>query len=164
MESILYSEPHLAERIDAVKRYAAFIKAGKDVVSLDDAEMVLRHVISKHYNIPMFDEYFEKRTIDQLFFEVELIMPAKEITTGQISEAIKQNQSEIDAIADEEMEEWVEPQSNIPSVENDPIFLMAKEFMKTGKFLNENPNLGTNSNNQAKTQPEQPEEQDGDWK
>jgi len=141
MDNIIkYIEPHLAERIESAKRHAKFIKLGKNIETIEDAELFLRYVLSKHYKIPIFSNYFEKRTIDQLFFEVELIQEGDSFhSVKHTSDIIKENADEIEALANEMEEEW-NPIDSPPmdeSLESDPVFRMAQEFMKTGNFIGE---------------------------
>lgn len=152
------------ERINEAKRYAAFIKRGVGITSLEDAEMVLKCVISRHYKIPIFSEYFDKRTIDQLFFEVEFILENDKPSAESISDTIKENKPEIDSIADE-MDQWNDMSASAEdaSVENDPIFQMAREFMKTGKFANEKQQFEPNTQQPEVDQTDNSEDTSNDW-
>lgn len=157
-----YFEPFLLERIQKAKEYASLIKNGRNITKLEDIEMSLRYVLSKHYKIPMFHDYFEKLTIDQLFFEAELIVSEYKTHTQTVSETIQENKSEIDSLVEEMESDWNDMAVD-ESLESDPVFQMAKDFMKTGKFLNEQDSKQvqpfTGFDNE-----QQEEQEDGNWK
>jgi hypothetical protein len=64
-------EPFLTERIEAAKKKAKQIIDGK-IDDESDLRLVFQFVLCQKYNIPIFDEYFEERTLDELMFEVYL--------------------------------------------------------------------------------------------
>lgn len=136
-----YREPHLEERIKAAKERARRIKFNIDITSLEDAEMVLKFVLSRHYGIPLFDKYFDERTLDELFFEAELVLPERAKTAENISDVIKDNKEEISQLADE-FEEWMDRSDAPldPAAADDPFFHLAKKFMETDEFVGINPN------------------------
>jgi hypothetical protein len=64
-------EPYLAERIEAAKKKAKQIIDGK-IDDESDLRLVFQFVLCQKYNMPIFDPYFEERTLDELMFEVYL--------------------------------------------------------------------------------------------
>lgn len=64
-------EPFLSERIEAAKKKAKQIVDGK-IDDENDLRLVFQFVLCQKYNIPMFDTYFDERTLDELMFEVYL--------------------------------------------------------------------------------------------
>ena len=152
----LYSEPHLEERIMAAKERARRIKYNINITNLEDAEMILRFVLSRHYNIPLFDKYFDERTLDELFFEAELVLPEKVKTPEDISDTIKENQDEVSKLTDE-FEEWIDRSDAPldPAAADDPFFKLAKQFMETDEFIgvnsNQAPNVDIGDNNEERT-------------
>ena len=152
----LYSEPHLEERIIAAKERARRIKYNINITNLEDAEMILRFVLSRHYNIPLFDKYFDERTLDELFFEAELVLPEKVKTPEDISDTIKENQDEVSKLTDE-FEEWIDRSDAPldPAAADDPFFKLAKQFMETDEFIgvnsNQAPNVDIGDNNEERT-------------
>ena len=64
-------EPFLNERIEASKKKAKQIIEGK-IDDENDLRLVFQFVLCQKYNIPVFDPYFEERTLDELMFEVYL--------------------------------------------------------------------------------------------
>ena len=152
----LYSEPHLEERIIAAKERARRIKYNINITNLEDAEMILRFVLSRHYNIPLFDKYFDERTLDELFFEAELVLPEKVKTPEDISDTIKENQDEVSKLTDE-FEEWIDRSDAPldPAAADDPFFKLAKQFMETDEFIgvnsNKAPNVDIGDNNEERT-------------
>jgi len=128
--NIIYAENFVKERIDAAKEKAAKVRNAQKIETIEEAEMVLRYVISKHYNIPFFDKYFDDRSLDDLVFEVELIMPDRSSAPETISEKIKENKEEISQLADE-FEKMIDDTESVDDGFDD----MAKQFMETGNFI-----------------------------
>ena len=151
--NIHYTELHLEERIIAAKAKAQRIKKAIDIDTIEDAELVVRYVLSKHYNIPLFDKYFDDRTLDELFFEAELVLPEKPAVESA-SEAIKENKAEVDGIMDE-FGEWLDKtdQPLDPAAAVDPFFAMAQKFMQTGDFAG----VGSNTTQKTNDNPKETE-------
>lgn len=164
---VYYTEPYLAERIEKAKQKALFIRNATNIETVEQAEMVLRMVISDYYKIPFYDSYFDNRTTDELFFEAELIALRSRNVQQTSASVIKSHKKEADALADEmekELEqEWVDLPKDEPLDPNlayDPMFQMAKRFMETGKFA------GESGFDQPQAEPitEQTEDSSDDWK
>ena len=64
-------EPFLNERIEAAKQKAKQLIDGK-VENEEDLRLIYQFVLCQKYNIPIFDQYFEDRTLDEIMFEVYL--------------------------------------------------------------------------------------------
>lgn len=64
-------EPYLNERIEAAKTKAKQIVDGK-INDEDDLRLIFQFVLCQKYNIPIFDAYFNERTLDEIMFEVYL--------------------------------------------------------------------------------------------
>jgi len=150
--NIHYTELHLEERIVAAKEKAQRIKKAIDITTIEDAELVVRYVLSKHYNIPLFDKYFDDRTLDELFFEAELVLPDKTEQQQDPTEVIKENKTEVNGIMDE-FEEWVDKtdQPLDPAAATDPFFAMAQKFMQSGDFAG----VGSNTTQKPDDKPKE---------
>lgn len=165
--SIFYKEKFLDERIDQAKALALSVKTAVDVDTVEKAEMVLRMVISQYYKIPFFSEYFDHRTIDEMFFEAELIALHSRPALDSSSRVIKDHKKQTDALADEmekELDkEWQSMESELPPDDGtDPFAQMAKTFMETGNFAGENDNVPQPE--QQDITPQQEEGEPDDWK
>lgn len=64
-------EPYLNERIEAAKTKAKQIIDGQ-VENEEDLRLIFQFALCQKYNIPVFDSYFEDRTLDEIMFEVYL--------------------------------------------------------------------------------------------
>lgn len=62
-------EPHLKERIEAAERKAKKLVHGQPD-SEDELLIIYSVILSQKYNMPIFSEYFQERTIDELALEV----------------------------------------------------------------------------------------------
>jgi uncharacterized protein YjgD (DUF1641 family) len=126
---VFYSEPHIVERMEAAKAKAAKVKSMVGVESDEDVENALRFIISRHYNIPFFDSYFDNLTIDQLAFESYLITDEKKEVAQKVEEHQKEEVSEIM----DNFEEFL----NTSEQEDAEFLKMAENFMETGNFVGE---------------------------
>jgi hypothetical protein len=167
---IFYTEKFIEERIDMAKKLALSVKTATDVQTIEQAELVLRMVISNHYKIPFFSEYFDNRTMDEMFFEAELIALQSKPQEETTSRIIKNSKAEIENIADEMEkefeEEWKEANLDTPldpTKADDPFLQMAKTFMQTGNFAGEGGNVPRPAVKPT-IAPETKEETPDDWK
>ena len=62
-------EPHLKERIEAAERKAKKLVHGQPD-SEDELLIIYSTILSQKYNMPIFSDYFQERTIDELALEV----------------------------------------------------------------------------------------------
>lgn len=139
-------EGDIAKRIEKAKAAARAIVDGSDN-SLDGAHFVLRAILSKRYNMPIFHEYFENKSFDELVFEIEIFNALEETNTKRGSNALKENKAEAESLFDD----WAEDDAPVdPSVTDEWTDAgttskgeikqwdkETEEFMKTGKFKGE---------------------------
>jgi len=161
-----FLENGLEKRIELARLRAKNIYYGNPQ-SLEDEIFRLRNVLRTEYNIPIFSEYFDKRTLDELIFEVELIVLSKSTPDDKMKDAVKEMNkakekgevSELDSLFDD-MDEERKPQKPKPvpmpsngeplrkkpdtwvPVSSSPVSpeitdKAAEEFFKTGKFKGE---------------------------
>ena len=112
-----------------------------DIVSgnyndIDSLMLSLKFILVKTYNIPLFSEYFENRTIPELLLEVAL---HKESSTPSITRtnelANKLDKEDVDDLFGDMIDEDDKKDEGILSeAELDNVY---KEFMSTGKFTEE---------------------------
>ena len=120
-------EPYLMERIDAAREKARKLIDGQ----YDDEEsivLVLRWFICQARNLGFFDPYFEKRTVDDLVFETEMIRLSRQANTARGSDALKEApKKEAEALFDD----WAAADTTNAEkqFEDD-----AKKFMNSGDF------------------------------
>lgn len=123
-------DPHLKQRTDVAISLAKRVAAG--VVETDwDLDMAVRLVLSEHYNLPIFDPYFE-RPYDELAFEAFLIGERARKKAETPQDVVVKNLDEAAKHAAEGWEDDDEPptlgEAEKKAMEN---------FMKTGKFQHE---------------------------
>ena len=63
-----FCEPYLQERIEAAKAKAKRIAEGTEATE-EGIILIFRFHLAKQLHIGIFDDYFEKRTLDELAFE-----------------------------------------------------------------------------------------------
>jgi hypothetical protein len=125
-------EPLLDKRLEKARKKANDIVNGV-CETQEDFEMVMRFFLSQIYNIPVFSEYFENLTFDQLAFEVELHR-AKAIPKEQkTSEIINDNKEEINSLFDDWVDEDLEQFRSTSKEEFKPN-QDDLDFMQSGKF------------------------------
>jgi hypothetical protein len=127
-------EPFLEERIEAARQKAQRLRDGI-VEIMEEFELSLRVFISTHYTIPLFDTYFEERTLDDLIFEVEVIK-LKQSAAPSGSNTLKENAKEAEGLFDDWIEDDEKKAVGLGNVDlkNDPFFNDAKAFMESGEF------------------------------
>lgn len=128
----MYIEPNLNDRIEEAKKMAERISSGQ-VDTNGEFELSLRLIVSKQYNIPLFSEYFDNLTMDQLLLEVELVRLSRMSPEQKASELINSNKEELSGLFDDI--EGFDPPPMDPK-ENE-FMKDAMEFMKTGDFKQE---------------------------
>lgn len=67
--TMIIKEPHLEKRIEIAKEKARKLVT-QDIDSEEDLFLVYSIVLSQRYNLPIFHDYFQDRTLDQLALEV----------------------------------------------------------------------------------------------
>lgn len=122
-----YNEPFLSERLDQALAKARRL-VQNNIETMEDLNLALRSTISGYYGFPLFDKYYDDKTLDQLAFEAFYIKERN--TTGSQTAA---------------QEAAANPDEAIQAIENDfAAFDMPepsdeekqrmKDFMKNGKF------------------------------
>ena len=124
-----YFEPNLEQRIEEAKTKAEKVASGM-VETEEDLIWLFKSIISEYYKLPIYSEYFEERTTDQLAFEAHLIR-AREVPTQEKASSLIQGNMEEAVAAIEQA--WNEVDMNINPNELDDM----KEFMSSGKFKGE---------------------------
>jgi hypothetical protein len=116
------------QQIELGKKRAQDLLSGKD---LDEksVELLMRFALSKRYNIPIFDEYFSKRTIEDLAFELELHMYDAKDKNVKTADLVKENKEEMEDFFDDMAEE-----DTVPPMSEEEL-KMYQEFMQTGDFI-----------------------------
>lgn len=75
--------------------------------SLDEETLRLQFILAKHYNMPIFDKYFDSRTIDDLIFEIELLKLATSSDEEKMEDIVtkEENRKELEGLFDD----WAGP-------------------------------------------------------
>jgi hypothetical protein len=128
-------EGDIDDRIKLAKQRAESVYYGHSDV-LEDQVMRLQFLLSREYNMPLFSDYFEKRTLDQLIFEMELIKLSREPATDKMSDIMKDEgkKKELESLFDDWTEENTVDLSDTTGYNEESVF---KEFMQTGEFITE---------------------------
>lgn len=126
---IIEVEPHLKERVELAKQRAQRILAG-NLETLDDAEFSMRLFLARRLGLPIFDRYFEDRTIDELVFEIELYRTSEQTGVERGKEIINQNREQLSTLFDD----MVEVDSKQLAEQDKAFADKAAAFMKTGDF------------------------------
>jgi len=127
--------------IQDIKELAKNVYNGSENSDFNTMEMQLRNVISVHYNIPMFDDYFDKLTIAQLIFEAELIilrtMPQeqKDQNIMQSKEAKEELDHLFDDWDEEEKNVWTD--MDLDDKMKEQMDESVQRFVNEGKFIGE---------------------------
>lgn len=123
----MFNEIYIDERVErAKKRARGLIEGNPETPS--DVIYLLRSVLCEYYKKPLFDPYFEERTLDELIFEIELVVnrnKADNVARG--SELLKNNPKE----AEELFADW-DKLDEEGSVIDDNFLKAAENFMNTG--------------------------------
>lgn len=135
-------ETDMNERIERAKNQARAIVDGTDN-SEAAIHYILRSVLSRRYNMPIFDDYFESRSIDELVFEIELWRALEETGAKRGGDLLKENKEEAESLFDD----WAADEEPVPVSDewNDTTTKElgnswdkeAESFMKSGKFKGE---------------------------
>jgi hypothetical protein len=128
-------EGDIDDRIKLAKQRAESVYYGHSDV-LEDQVMRLQFLLSREYNMPLFSDYFEKRTLDDLIFEMELIKLSREPATDKMSDIMKDEgkKKELESLFDDWTEENTVDLSDTTGYDEESVF---KEFMETGEFITE---------------------------
>lgn len=128
-----FLEPFLEERIESAKALARRLADGI-IETVDEFELSICIFLSHHYGIPLFDKYFEDRTLDDLIFEAEVI---KLQTDGgpRGSNMLKDKPEEAAGMFDDWIEE--DAKDSAAMAQNEAFLQDAQKFMETGDFIGE---------------------------
>ena len=134
-------EPDIEERIEAARVSAQKILNG-EIEGVEDFRLALRYVISRSKGMGIFDEYFDKRTLDELVFEAELVQAKPRDNVDQASKMLKDKPEEAkDLFADWDAEDAMpvsSPAAPPPEkVEDSQFYKDAVRFMETDEFKDE---------------------------
>ncbi len=147
----------ITEEVSIEDRIAKAQKLAKEIFngeydSMAKTELFLRVLISKHYNIPIFSDYFTNLTLDQLIFEVEMVKEMSSTPEERMKEKAEANKEELDNLfADWDAEDIPQPDISSQNISNNPkdwedvtdkplgrsLDEEIKRFMDSGKFKNE---------------------------
>jgi hypothetical protein len=117
-------EPYINERIELAKAKAQKVLTNPETE--EELLITLRLFLSRHYGMPLYDEYFLKRTLDELIFEIELVRGVVKDSVSKTSELLSSNKQEAEGLFDD----WKDADiSSSPELDK-----AAEEFMKTGNF------------------------------
>lgn len=122
-----YTEPFLTERLDLALAKARRL-VQNNIESLDDLNMALRAAISNYYGFPLFDKYFEDKTIDQLAFEAFYIKEKNTTGSQTAAQEAAANPDEAIRAIEDDFAAFEMPE---PSPEEKKKMV---EFMQSGRF------------------------------
>lgn len=129
---LLNGEPFLSERMEKAKELAARI-VNKDHRTIQDSMLFLKSILSRHYNIPIFHEYFEKRTFEELVFEIELINLSNQSNVEKGKNILQNNKKEAESLFDDMAED--DEFKNVEfKMSDDEFSKITNDFMNTGNF------------------------------
>jgi hypothetical protein len=127
-----YIEPNFEIRVKAAKELAQRILGGLAETE-EEFLLSLRYVISEARSIPLFSEYFDARTMDELILETELIRAKSVIQNSpeRTSSIINKDVKEREKLADLFEQDMLK--LGTPVIE-DMVNQADLDFMSTGEF------------------------------
>lgn len=140
-------EPDVNARIDAAEESAQKVVDG-EFADVDEYMMALRAIIADKRHMGFFDDYFKKRTLDELVFEATLVTAKPRDNVDYGSKLLKKDEKATAAITDD----WdfsaidkaqapaapAAPDQAAPvAVEETQFWKDAVDFMKSGEFKQE---------------------------
>ena len=128
-----FFELHLDKRIAKAKARAERIASNKHT-DFDDGIFYLRAILSKHYNLPIFHEYFIDRTLDELIFEIELINAFDKPSGERGQEILKENKEEAEGLFDDWAEDDMVEVSKDDAMSEEEFNKISQQFMTSGDF------------------------------
>jgi hypothetical protein len=139
--NIAYVEPWIAERIEAAKQAARDVLDAKRIETDEDAIAVMRALLSLHYKMPYYSEFFDNLTFDQYVFELELasgrLVPTPEQKAAEGQKMLQENAAEVvDGVFGDWIEQDMSPPAVAPPGVPDPFDQMSKDFFESGDFVN----------------------------
>jgi len=140
------SDGDIQARMKAAKEKAEKISTGR-YDTYEECIMVLQWAISNRRNIPLWSQYFEDLTLDQLVFEYEMIKVSEQSPEDRAQEIVENNQEEMQGLfddwADEDTspaqvsKEWVDSMPESAVMSEEEILAEERKFMETGEFEQE---------------------------
>jgi hypothetical protein len=127
-----FFEGDLERRIERAKELAQRI-VSNDTHGFEESMLAWRFILARHYNLPLFHEYFLERTIDELILEVELLNAVSQSGEQHGSKLLSENKEEAEALFDD----WIEEDMKAPPMSEPEWEATSKQFMETGKFKGE---------------------------
>jgi hypothetical protein len=126
-------EEYIDERIEAIKKKISEIVNG-NYKTIDELELFLKIVISGYYKIPIFSDFFEKRTLNELLIEAEVIRIRGVSEEESVQEIVKESTKDLTeddykdmfSMFDDEMS------GNIGNLNQ-----QSNDFLNNGKFIGE---------------------------
>lgn len=128
-----FLELHLDKRIEKARERANRIVSNKHT-DFEDSVIYLKAILSRHYNMPIFHEYFDKRTLDELIFEIELINAFQKPTQDRGQEMLKENKEEASALFDDFAEDDMMEVSKEQFMSDEEFAKISQQFMQDGDF------------------------------
>jgi hypothetical protein len=130
-ESILGLEPYLDERVASAKQRARKIANGSVDSELDLRDYLVYYIATK-YNMPIFSEYFQARTLDDLIYESELLSLRDRPKEQLASDITNEHKDEADALFDDwaAEDQW----NDVPPPISSELDEAAKKFMTTNQW------------------------------
>lgn len=141
MSKILTLDGDIERRIEYAKGVASKISTGH-YETYDECVLVLKWYICQHSSKSIWDDYFERLTLEQLIVEYELIRLSNRTPEEVSKEVITQNKEEIEDLFDDWMEEpktkvsdWQKVNESDIKGSDEEFDKQAEKFMQTGQFL-----------------------------
>ena len=134
-------EVDFEERCEVAKKVAWRVFNGVGETE-EEHEFFFRMILSEHYNIPMFSDFFLNLTLDQLIFEVEMVRLRTQTKEDRVTDMATrpESQEEISGLFDDlqEGDEKVDENWEEASIEDtSDVDEAMQNFMDTGKFQGE---------------------------
>lgn len=128
----MYKEPFIQERIAAAQERVERILYQQDYADMDDFLLALRVIVSRAYKIPVFSDYFESLTLDQLLFEVEIVNSLNTSSADRTTKIVNDNKEELGEMFDD----FDEAEASTAPGETE-FDQLSKDFMNNDKFVGE---------------------------
>lgn len=130
---LLESEPNLEQRIKKAKDRAKKL-VDTDFQNEEDLHWWLVFQLSKYYKMPIYSEYFQDRTMDELMFELSMIQEDNKPKDVKSSEIVNENLEEAQGIFDDFEDEFNQSfsEDEMGFLENE-----GRSFMQNGFDNNE---------------------------
>jgi vacuolar-type H+-ATPase subunit H len=128
-----FLELHLEKRIQEARERANRIVSNQHA-TFEDNVIYLQAILARHYNMPIFHEYFKNRTIDELIFEIELISAFNKTPESRGQELLKENKEEAASLFDDWAKDDMVEVSQQNFMSDDEFSKISQQFMENGEF------------------------------